>query len=90
MKTNLVGMNRSDLEAYAQSIGEKPFRGRQLFSWIYAKGKADFAEMSDLAKATRLKLASGGAGLDDPGAKGGLIGEQFGQISLPPRRRRPD
>lgn len=57
MKTNLVGMNRSDLEAYAQSIGEKPFRGRQLFSWIYAKGKADFAEMSDLAKATRLKLA---------------------------------
>ncbi len=57
MKTNLVGMSRADLQAFALAIGEKPFRGRQLFSWIYAKHTADFAEMSDLAKATRLRLA---------------------------------
>jgi 23S rRNA (adenine2503-C2)-methyltransferase len=56
MKTPLVGLSRSELELYAEAIGEKKFRGRQLFSWIYAKHAAEFAGMSDLAKSTRSKL----------------------------------
>jgi 23S rRNA (adenine2503-C2)-methyltransferase len=55
-KTSLIGLTRTGLEEFAESIGEKKFRGRQLFSWIYAKRAADFAGMSDLAKPLRLKL----------------------------------
>ncbi len=55
-KISLTGLTRSELEAFAESIGEKKFRGRQLFSWVYAKKAADFAGMSDLGKALRLKL----------------------------------
>ena len=56
MKQTLVGLSRSELEVFAESLGEKKFRGRQLYSWIYAKHAADFAGMSDIAKPLRWKL----------------------------------
>ncbi len=31
----LIGQSIPDLESFAESQGEKPFRGRQLFDWIY-------------------------------------------------------
>jgi 23S rRNA (adenine2503-C2)-methyltransferase len=55
--TNLTGLDISELEQFAQEIGEKPFRGRQLFSWIYAKQARDFEVMTDLAKPLRTKLS---------------------------------
>ncbi|HOC23811.1 MAG TPA: 23S rRNA (adenine(2503)-C(2))-methyltransferase RlmN [bacterium] len=57
MKNKLVGLNRAELELFAESIGEKRFRGRQLFSWIYAKHAASFEVMSDLGRELRRKLA---------------------------------
>lgn len=57
MKRNLVGLNRAELELFAESIGEKRFRGRQLFSWIYARHASSFDVMSDLGKELRLRLA---------------------------------
>ncbi|HNW58048.1 MAG TPA: 23S rRNA (adenine(2503)-C(2))-methyltransferase RlmN [bacterium] len=56
MKTHLVGMNRTDLELYAEALGEKKFRGRQLFSWIYTKQAGGFDRMSDIAKPLRQRL----------------------------------
>lgn len=55
-KINLTGLTESELEEFAREIGEKPFRGRQLFSWIYQKHAASFEEMTNLAKALREKL----------------------------------
>jgi len=55
-KTNLTGLDISELEQFAQEIGEKPFRGRQLFSWINAKRAREFQIMTDLAKPLRTKL----------------------------------
>ncbi|MBC7187330.1 MAG: 23S rRNA (adenine(2503)-C(2))-methyltransferase RlmN [Calditrichaeota bacterium] len=56
-KRQLVGMSMEELEQFACSMGEKPFRGRQLFAWLYNKRARDFAEMTDISKPLRLRLA---------------------------------
>jgi 23S rRNA (adenine2503-C2)-methyltransferase len=54
---NLLGLPRAELEAFvAERLGAKPFRARQLMKWIYRRGVADFALMSDLAKDFRTAL----------------------------------
>ena len=55
--TNLVGLSRDELKAEMAAIGEKPFRAKQLWHWIYHQGVTDFAEMTTLAKPLRTKLA---------------------------------
>ncbi|MEW5739136.1 MAG: 23S rRNA (adenine(2503)-C(2))-methyltransferase RlmN [Myxococcota bacterium] len=40
-----------------QTLGEKPFRAKQLFHWIHQRGATSFDEMTDLSKALRAKLA---------------------------------
>lgn len=57
-KVNLLGMTQARLVDYMQSLGEKPFRARQLMKWIHHCGVDDFAMMTDLSKALRQKLAS--------------------------------
>nr|WP_245689195.1 23S rRNA (adenine(2503)-C(2))-methyltransferase RlmN [Roseospirillum parvum] len=37
-------------------MGEKPFRARQLWQWIYHRGARSFADMSDLSKDLRQRL----------------------------------
>jgi 23S rRNA (adenine2503-C2)-methyltransferase len=55
---NLLGLARAELEAFvAASLGAKPFRARQLMKWIYRRGAADFALMTDLARDFRTQLA---------------------------------
>jgi 23S rRNA (adenine2503-C2)-methyltransferase len=55
-KQNLLGMTRDGLEVFFKSLGEKPFRARQIMKWIYKKGAEDFSDMTDLSKALRAKL----------------------------------
>lgn len=56
-KINLKGLTLPELEAFALSINEKKFRGKQLFEWIYAKRATVFSEMSTISKNLRNKLA---------------------------------
>ncbi len=56
-RINLLGMTRPELEAWCIELGEKPFRARQLFQWIYKRGETDFAAMTDLARSFRARLA---------------------------------
>jgi 23S rRNA (adenine2503-C2)-methyltransferase len=56
--TNLLGLTRGELEAFASSIGEKPFRARQLMKWLYKRSVADFGQMTDLARDFRARLAT--------------------------------
>ena len=65
MKMNLIGQNTAQLENTLASIGEKPFRGRQLAQWIYGKGAATFDEMSNLSAPLKAKLQAQAA-LDLP------------------------
>ncbi len=55
-KTNLKGLTQKDLEEFVLSIGEKKFRGGQLFDWLYNKEAESFNEMSTFSKSLRNKL----------------------------------
>ncbi len=54
---DLVGLSRDELAAEMAAIGEKPFRAKQLWHWIYNRGVTDFQLMTTLAKPLREKLA---------------------------------
>lgn len=57
MTVNLLDFNAEQLTDFCTGIGEKPFRAKQLLRWIHQFGKADFVDMSDLAKGLREKLS---------------------------------
>jgi 23S rRNA (adenine2503-C2)-methyltransferase len=57
MPVNLLDFDLDGLAAWCEGVGEKRFRAVQLFRWIHQKGASDFAQMSDLAKSLRGKLA---------------------------------
>ncbi|MBC8339763.1 MAG: 23S rRNA (adenine(2503)-C(2))-methyltransferase RlmN [Rhodospirillales bacterium] len=54
---NLIGLDRQELAREMDAIGEKPFRAKQLWHWIYHQGETDFSKMTTLAKSFRSKLA---------------------------------
>ena len=54
---NLLNYNQPQLAAYFASIGEKPFRAKQLMRWMHHFGVHDFSQMTDIAKNLREKLA---------------------------------
>jgi len=53
---NLLNYNQVQLAEYFKSIGEKPFRAKQITRWIHHFGVHDFAQMTDIAKSLRDKL----------------------------------
>ena len=56
-RRELVGRTRDELITELASIGEKPFRAKQLWHWIYHQGTTDFSAMSTIARPLQLKLA---------------------------------
>jgi len=53
---NIFNYKLEDLEEYFLSIGEKKFKARQVFEWIYKKHIYDFYEMSNISKVLQEKL----------------------------------
>jgi 23S rRNA (adenine2503-C2)-methyltransferase len=56
-RRDLVGLSREELAAELAAIGEKPFRAKQIWHWIYHQGATDFARMSSIARPLQQKLA---------------------------------
>jgi 23S rRNA (adenine2503-C2)-methyltransferase len=56
-RTNLLDLDAEGLARFFESLGEKPFRARQVLRWIHRAGVGDFAAMSDLARPLREKLS---------------------------------
>ncbi len=56
-RRDLVGMNRDELGVELAAIGEKPFRVKQLWHWMYYQGVTDFSRMSSIARPLQEKLA---------------------------------
>jgi 23S rRNA (adenine2503-C2)-methyltransferase len=56
-RTNLLGLPRRELTDFIAQLGSQPFRARQLMNWIYKRGTGSFADMTDLAKDFRARLA---------------------------------
>ncbi|MDY6407612.1 MAG: 23S rRNA (adenine(2503)-C(2))-methyltransferase RlmN [Pseudomonadota bacterium] len=54
----LVGLPFSEIQKIVMELGEKPFRAKQLWQWIYNKGVIDFDQMTTFAKPLREKLKS--------------------------------
>ncbi len=54
---NLLGYDLPGLAAFLGTIGEKPFRARQLMRWVHHFGESDFEQMSNLAKSLRAALS---------------------------------
>ncbi len=57
-RRDLVGLSRAELAEAVASVGEAPFRAKQLWHWIYHQGVTDFARMANIAKPLREKLAA--------------------------------
>ena len=55
VKQDLLELTIEEMKQFAAALGEKPYRGKQVFGWIY-RGAASFEEMTDLPKAFREKL----------------------------------
>ncbi len=56
-RRDLVGLSREELLEELAAIGEKPFRAKQLWHWIYHQGATDFSKMSTIARPLQDKLA---------------------------------
>ena len=56
----LLGRSAAELESWAVAQGQKPFRGRQLHDWLYAKGARSLSEITVLPKAWRESLKEDG------------------------------
>lgn len=55
--TNLLPLDRAALETWFEGLGERPFRARQVLKWIHQHGVTDFAQMTDLSRDLRERLA---------------------------------
>ena len=56
-KRRLLGMTPDRLAEIFNEWGEKPFRVKQIFEWIYRHGATTFDQMNNLSKPLREKLA---------------------------------
>jgi 23S rRNA (adenine2503-C2)-methyltransferase len=54
---NLLGLAPAELRAFCVSLGEKPYRAKQLLHWMHQAYVDDFALMSDISKAFRARLS---------------------------------
>ncbi|MBK9928651.1 MAG: 23S rRNA (adenine(2503)-C(2))-methyltransferase RlmN [Saprospiraceae bacterium] len=55
---DLRSMDLDQLEAWVLSIGETKYRAKQIYQWLWKKGVAEIAQMTDLSITLREKLGS--------------------------------
>ena len=56
-RTDLIGLERAELESTLKALGLPRFRADQVWHWMYHRGVTDFAGMTNLAKPIRAQLA---------------------------------
>ena len=53
---NIRHLSLSELESYFEEIGDKKFRARQVFEWLWSKQARSFEDMTNLSKELRARL----------------------------------
>jgi 23S rRNA (adenine2503-C2)-methyltransferase len=53
---NIRQLSLADIESFFDSIGEKKFRAKQVWEWLWLKQARSFADMTNLSKELRQKL----------------------------------
>jgi len=56
-KKNIRQLSLSELEQYFENLGEKKFRVKQVWEWLWSKHAQSFDDMTNLSKELRQKLA---------------------------------
>lgn len=56
-KINLMGYSAKQMEELFTGLSEQPYRGRQLFKWMYNDRRTDFDGMTNISKELRSQLA---------------------------------
>ncbi len=56
-KKDIASYDYDELLLEMERIGEKAFRGKQIYSWLHEKLVTDFSQMSNLSKTLREKLS---------------------------------
>jgi 23S rRNA (adenine2503-C2)-methyltransferase len=56
-KTHIIGLGKEELTTKLKEHGLEPFRAKQIWHWVYAKGATDFAQMTTIAKKQQTLLA---------------------------------
>jgi len=54
---DLTDLTLDELAGFVEGLDLKPFRAKQLFSWLYRPGFTDFSQMTDIAKEVRALIA---------------------------------
>lgn len=54
---SLIGRSQAQLRDLVESMGEKPFRARQIYSHLYRRQSLDIAQWTDMAAAFRARLS---------------------------------
>ena len=57
-KPNIRNLGKQELTDWFVAQGEKPFRARQVWEWLWSNHAGRFAEMTTLSKALRQRLAA--------------------------------
>jgi 23S rRNA (adenine2503-C2)-methyltransferase len=57
-RRRLIGLSRDELAAEMAAFGEKPFRAKQLWHWLYHRGARRFEDMANIPKGLRAELAA--------------------------------
>ena len=55
-KRDIRALSRADLRGYFTEMGDKAFRGDQVYEWLWNKSAKDFSDMTNLSKGLREHL----------------------------------
>src|SRR5882724_520023 len=55
-KQSLVGLTETELCQFMESLGESPYRGKQIYRAIYARRQVNFEEITELSVGLRERL----------------------------------
>ena len=56
-KIDIKSLNLQELENFLNTIGEKKFRGKQIYDWLHIKLVSEVDDMTNLSKNLREKLS---------------------------------
>ena len=56
MKVDIKSLDLKELTAFVETLGEKPFRAKQIYQWLHVKQVASFEEMTNISKTLIEKL----------------------------------
>ncbi len=55
-KRDIRALSKEELRDFFVSMGDKAFRGNQVYEWLWSKGAHSFEEMTNISKETRAQL----------------------------------